>query len=166
MEMNQKVKKFDSSLKTRDTLEIIAVVIVIPVMVYSSIVIPYLLTKIASLLIIPWAFFVIYKLRSIKKSKPMNLDLSFRKYLVEQRSYLKRQMNLLDNVLYWYILPPFVLSILFWLGFPLEPIVFISKVGFFLLVSIGVLYLNKRAVKKQFKPLIKHLDETISNLEE
>ncbi|PCI98004.1 MAG: hypothetical protein COB15_06630 [Flavobacteriales bacterium] len=166
MEMNQKLKKFDKSIKTRDSLEIIAAFIVISVMIYYAIIIPYVLTKIASLLIIPWALFVVYKLRNVKKHKPANLDLSFRNYLVQQRSYLKRQMILLDNILYWYILPPFVIAILFFMGLPLTTMMWITKMGFVLLVSIGVLYLNKRAVKKQFKPLIKQLDETISNLED
>ena len=75
-------------------------------------------------------------------------------------------MILLDNILYWYILPPFVIAILFFMGLPLTTMMWITKMGFVLLVSIGVLYLNKRAVKKQFKPLIKQLDETISNLED
>jgi len=166
MEMNQKLEKFDSRIKTRDYLEIIAAIVVIAVMIYYAIIIPYLFTKIASLLIIPWALFVIYKLRSVKKHKPANFDLSFRNYLVQQRSYLKKQMTLLDNILYWYILPPFVIAILFFIGLPLTTMMWITKMGFVLLFSIGVLYLNKRAVKKQFKPLIKQLDDTINNLED
>jgi uncharacterized membrane protein (DUF485 family) len=166
IEMNQKLNKFDKLIKTRDNLEIIAAIIVILVMVYYAISIPYVLTKIASILIIPWAFFVIYKLRSIKKHQPTNLDVYFLEYLVKQRSYLKRQMSLLDNILYWYILPPFVISIVFFMGFPMKPMTLISNIGFTLLVSIGVWFLNKRAVKKQFKPLIKNLDDIISNLED
>jgi hypothetical protein len=175
IEMNQQLKKFNKSIKTRDRLEIVAAVIIIPFFVCYAIFIPFILTKIASLLIVLWAVFVIYKLRSIKKYKPVSLHLNCREYIVKQRAYLIKQMNLVDSALYWYILPFVLLFILFIIGLPVEwswDLPFCNKnsiweIVFMVLVfPISVLHMNKQAVKKQFKPLIKQLDETLNNLEE
>jgi hypothetical protein len=73
-------------------------------------------------------------------------------------------MQMIDNVLYWYILPCMLLIALFVLGPGIKgrlPVIIYMGV---LATIVGVVtyILNKRAVKKEFIPRLEKIDELIS----
>ncbi len=151
----------------RDAMEQIAVVVGIPIFAYYAYHIPFVLTKITSVLIIFWGVFVIIRIRSAKKHKPSAFTETYLEYLYKTREYLRIQKRLLDSVLYWYILPAMTLIFLFTLG-PgiagrLPKIVKIAAGN----VAIGVAtyFLNKRAVQKQLMPRLEKIDALIKVME-
>jgi hypothetical protein len=154
-------------IKYRDLLEQIAVITAIPVFAYYAYSIPSILTKIASVLIILWGIYVIIRIRNAKKHKPGAFTETYLEYLYKSRDYLNIQKQLLDSILYWYILPGMVLMFLFILGPGIAGrLPKIMKVGAGI-VTLGVViyFLNKRAVKKQFIPRLEKIEELINAME-
>ncbi|HET9055888.1 MAG TPA: hypothetical protein VFN30_03470 [Chitinophagaceae bacterium] len=161
------IDDFHKKIKYRDLIEQIAVLVVIPVFAYSAYAIPYLLTKVASILIIGYVLFVAIRLRNAKKHKPGALTETYLEYLHKTRDYLVIQKRLLDSVLYWYILPGVALTMLFVFGFGitgrLKPILKIGLLN--IVLAVVTYYLNKRAAKKGILPRISKVNELISVLE-
>jgi hypothetical protein len=155
-------------IKYRDLSEQIAVLIISPVFAYYAYRIPYTLTKIASVLIILWGIYVIIRLRKAKKHKPGAFTETYLEYLHKSREYLSIQKQLLDSVIYWYILPGTALLFLFLMGFIGVP----GKSNYIIRTSIGnvvvavaIYFLNKRAVKIQLLPRLEKIDALIKVME-
>jgi hypothetical protein len=167
IEVQSSVDSFHKKIKYRDLLEQIAIIAGSPVFAYYSYSIPFTLTKIASVMIILWGIYVFVRLQKAKKNKPGALTETYLEYLYKTRAYLQIQKQLVDSVLYWYILPAMVLLFLFILGPGLDGrVAKILKHGAFI-TAIGafIYFLNKRAVKKQFMPRLEKIDELISVME-
>lgn len=88
---------------------------------------------------------------------------------------VEHQIWLLKNVLWWYLLPPgigavalslgVVVSTMRDLGGDLFAVLICSGIiGFFVLVFVGVYWLNKRAVRKELLPRKVELDELVASL--
>jgi len=167
IEVQSTVDHLHRKIKYRDLGEQIGAMIGIPVFAYYAYSIPFLLTKIASVLIILWGVFVIIRLRNAKKYKPSAFTETYLEYLYQTREYLKIQKRLVENVLYWYILPVMILMFMFILGPGLEGrLPKIVKVGVLAMaVGLATYFLNKRVVKKQFIPRLEKIDELITVLE-
>lgn len=71
----------------------------------------------------------------------------------------------MNTVLYWYILPPFIGCVLFWAGKPMNKWMLGACILFALLVNVYILWLNKRAMKRNINPLIDQIDATLKELE-
>jgi len=169
MDVQSSLDRFDKSIKYRDLIETIAAITVTPVFVYYAYTIPFILTKIASILIALWAIFVIFKLRKARKHQPSAYTETYLEYLYKTRKYLGVQKRLLDNVFYWYILPCMVFIFLFLAGFMGIPEKFTwMMVTSTAAVALGIFayFLNKRAVKKGITPRINKVDELIKVMEE
>jgi hypothetical protein len=167
MEVQSTVDDVHKKIKNRDLAELLAGVLIIPVFAFYAYSIPFVLTKIASVLIICWGIFVIIRLRNAKKHKPGAFTESYLDYLYKTREYLKIQMNLIDSVLNWYILPASILVLLFNMGPGIAGrLLIIVKWGAFLVVFGAIIYyLNKRTVKKQFIPRLEKIDKLIDMME-
>ena len=169
IDMQSSMDKFHRAIRFRDLREQIAIVIVIPAFVYSAIAIPFLLTKLASVLIVIWAIYIFFRLRSARKHKPGAFFENYLEYLRQTKAYLQIQKQMLDNIIYWYILPGMSLTMLFVLGFSGEP----GKSKFIMRMAVGnvvlavvTYFLNKNTVRKEFIPRIKKVDELIQVMEQ
>jgi hypothetical protein len=167
LDMQSSMDRLHRSIKYRDLREYIAIVIIIPAFAFSAYFIPFLLTKIASVLIIGYAVFVGLKLRNAKKTKPSAFTEPYLEYLYKTRAYLLVQKQLLDSVLYWYILPGATLTMMFLLGFGLvdrsKQIIKMALINIGL--AVATYYLNKSAVQKELVPRITKIGELIRVLE-
>lgn len=169
IDMQSSMDKFHRAIKYRDLREQIAIAIVIPAFAYSAYVIPFLLSKLASMLIIVWAIYIGFRLRSARKHKPGAFFESYLEYLRQTREYLRVQKQMMDKIIYWYILPGICLTMLFVLGFSAEP----GKSSFITLMAIinvvlavVTYFMNKSAVQKEFVPRLKKVDELIHVMEQ
>lgn len=158
---------FHKKIRYRDLAEQVAIVFVSPVFLYYAYTIPFLLTKIASVLIVVWGIYVFIRLRNAKKQKPAALNETYLQYLYKTRDYLKIQKDLIDSVLSWYILPSMILVFLFVLGPGVDdrwPKIIKAGLG---ITGMGaaIYYLNKRAVKRQFIPRLEKVEALIRTME-
>jgi len=183
IDLKGKMNRIEKSIRRRDKVEITVAILMIPIFGYFVYEIPFPLTKIGSILTIIWFVYLIFKLRDVKKHKPpVDLTLSFRKQLENQKAYMLQQARLLDTVLYWYLLPPLVANAILVLGLgdPAEyawtnslankilPIPLMSKIVYLVFVAVlyaGILWINKRTVNKTFKPVIKEIERVQHQLE-
>ena len=116
-----------------------------------------------------------------KRKHPADLSLSFKEQLDNQKSDMQEQVKLLDSVLWWYLLPPYIMNIIFIFGMgdPAEydwspllidsvPVEMSEKLP--LVIGLGIFYglilwMNKRVVKKTLKPTIGEIDRVLLQLE-
>src|SRR5882724_1843165 len=68
--MQTSMDRLHRSIKTRDVREQIASLIVIPVFAFYIYYVPFILSKVASGLIILWVIYVLIRLKNAKKHKP------------------------------------------------------------------------------------------------
>ncbi len=175
IEMDQKMKHINKAILRRDRLEIGAAIFAIFMYGYLTYEIPFIVSKIAGILVIGALIYIIYKLRSNRKNKiAPNVVSTFREQLIAQKTFLKKQAEMLNSVLYWYVLPPFLTILLFIVGLgdpeahnwsskltEILPMTMKSKIIFIVfmtLFNIFVVWLNKRAVAKTLTPLIERVE--------
>lgn len=165
IELDSQLKSFDRSIKNRDRREIIAAAIIIPIFGIGALFLPGILLKIGSMFIASFGILVIYMLRRVKKYKADNFSLPVKEYLLKHRQYLIKERNLLNNVLYWYILPPLIGVILFFIGCKLKGYILIILILIVFAFNAFAYFINKMTVKKDFDLLIKRIDLSIHDLE-
>jgi hypothetical protein len=183
IDLNNRMSRIERSIRKRDIIEITTAILMIPVFGYFAYEIPFVVTKAGCILTMIWFGYLIFKLKDVKKHKlPINLALSFREQLANQKAYLIQEARLIDNVFYWYLLPPFVAHVIVVLGLgdPAEygwsniianeilPIPLINKVVYLIFAAVlyaGILWINKRTVKKTYKPVIKEIERVQQQLE-
>jgi hypothetical protein len=164
IDVQSNVDLIHRKIKYRDIAEQLGAILVSPVFIYYAFTIPFLLTKIASILIVVWAMYVIFRIRQAKKHKPGAFTDNYLQYLHKTRDYLVIQKDMIDNVLYWYILPAMILMFMFILGPGVTPerIAKLTSTGLVIVATgIAIYYLNKRAVKKQLNPRLEKIDKLI-----
>ncbi len=133
--------------------------------------IPFILTKMALVLMIICAVYLIIKYRSLKKFQPSDLEENYLNYLKKNKEYLKVQKKFLKTYVYWGILPVFPIMILFnisiWKKIPEN---FIIGLIFINIATIGIgvygYFLNKERVKKEITPRISRVNDLINKLEQ
>ena len=182
IDFNGKMSRIEKSIRWRDIREISASIIGIPFFVYFAYEIPFPLTKFACVLGIIWFVFVIYKLKRSQKHKT-NSDLSnsLKEQIKVQKIHLYEQKKLLNSVVYWYALPPFIMNVLFVIGLgdpadyewtnyiadnilPLSTKMKIITLGGLFLFNAFIIWINKQAVKKDINPLIKEIERVEQQL--
>ncbi len=183
IDLQHKTDRIEGNIRARDRREIIASLIGIVIFSYFAYEIPFPITKVACLLAVLIFIFIIYKLRRARKELvAVNMTSSFREQLQEQKIFFKNQQQLLQSVLWWYLLPPFVMNIIFIVGIgdpaaydwspallDLLPITPREKVG--TLVSVAVFYgfvywLNRRSAKSVYPPVIQELERVQAQLDD
>lgn len=159
-EMNDKLQKFDRTIRARDIRENLSAIIVI---VFFSIAVfkaGPMVSKIASVLVVAWAAFTIYVTMSAKRYRVKDASLPLLQYLKQYRLYIAKEKRLLDTILWWYILPAYICIVLFSVGYN-NWITIIGGTA----MAIFIYWLNKYAAREYFKPLLQNLDEEIADLE-
>ena len=168
LEIQSSIDIFNKQIKRRDARETIAAIIIIPVFIFYLFTIPYLLSKIASALIVVWAVYVIYRLQNTRQLQPSAYDEDYLTYLKKNKAYLKQQQGLLDGIFWWYIAPCLFCVLLFVLGFlavPDKETWIFQTIGGGLILGIAIYALNKRSVKKDFEPRIAKIETLIETME-
>ncbi len=176
IELNAKLHHIEKAIHKRDWIETAASSVGIIFFSYLAYEIPFLLSKTACLFGVFWFGYVIYRLWNVKKNGKSDFSQSFKEVLKSEKDHLLKQAHLLNTVLYWYVLPPFLLNTLFVIGLGdpavyswsnfltdlLLPFSTMEKVG--ILVGLSFFYafivwMNKRAVKKEIDPLVAEIDK-------
>lgn len=164
-ELDGTIRKLEGGIKRRDRLEIIIALLAIPIFIYIFFINENSLTKLGSLIMIAYCLLVIYQLRNVKKHrKPFDPLSTIKNQLINMRHYLSKEKSLLDSVLYWYLLPPFIGIFLITIGNG-NPIASISiQMSVIAILYYYIYRLNKKAVRNRFNPLIQDLDLAIQEL--
>ncbi len=163
-EMNTEIQKIDRSIRNRNLRETFAALLVILMFGWSFFTTDVLISKIGMGAVVLGAAFIIYKLYAVRKSRqPVDVSTDVKTQLVASRDYLKKEQNLLQNVLYWYILP-LAAPILFIGIVNGSPLLFKVIYSLFVIgLSFFVYWLNQKAAKG-FDPNIAQLEEAIEKL--
>ena len=174
LEVQASMNRFDKAIKFRDWLEIGTALVLLPLFSYQVYVQPIYLAKLAALWTVLVIVFIVYKLIMARKNKPSKVD-SYLEHLKKERVYLIKQKTLLENVLYWAVIPMLVGFFSFLAGSlgvfnkSWQEVTRIKKVWIALLAAIAttvtIPLLNKWSVKREINPRIKKLDELIHRME-
>lgn len=146
--------------------------------------IPFPITRLACVLSIMWFVFVMYKSKKSKAQNTKNdLSLSMTEQLAYQESAMKQQASFLNSAPYWYAAPSFVTNFIFvsglgnpadynWTNRIAESLLPLT-VNFKIVILVGLalfyaftIWLNKRAVNKEVKPVlasIKIMQQQLAN---
>ncbi|MEM6843390.1 MAG: hypothetical protein AAF632_14275 [Bacteroidota bacterium] len=171
IDINHDIRKFERTLLWRDVGEIVAAMAVMitfgRILFYESVIV----AQVGSGVITFGALLVIYRLLAVKRfRKQPSLNYSFKNYLEQRYQHLYKEKRLLDTILYWYILPILV-------GYAIlgSALLYIPHWGawvfyvFYLVLGIGVgwfiWWLNRRAVTKQFNPILERIETALKSLE-
>jgi len=168
LDVQSSMDRLHRSIKYRDLREQVAVAIVIPAFAYTAYAFPPLLSKVASVLIVGWALYILIRLRNAKKHKPGAFTETYLEYLHKTKDYLLIQKQLLDSIMYWYILPGMTLTMLFFMGFGVvgRSVQIIKYALGNVALAVATYFLNKRAVKREFVPRLAKIDELINLMEQ
>ena len=174
LELQASMNRFDKAIKFRDWLEIGAALVLIPIISYQVYAQPNYLAKFAALWIVLVIVFIVYKLLKARKNEPLEVD-SYLEYLKKERAYLMKQKSLLENILYWAVIPMLVGFFSFLAGSlgvfnkSWQEVLRIKKMWIGLLAALAttvtIPLLNKWSVKREINPRIKKLDELIRLME-
>jgi tellurite resistance protein TehA-like permease len=181
-ELKTKVDKLDRSIVYRNIIEITLAIIFLPVFCYLLYVVPYYIFKLGALVMVLWCIILIYKILQTRANK---IKTEYHENLISklsaQKGYLLQEIKLINSVLYWYLLPPFIGQILMIIGINYHrnvdwesdiirgiasanlyvDMVFIL---FIVLMYYYIYLINKRSIKKDIKPIIENIDEFKANL--
>jgi hypothetical protein len=165
-ELDKEFGRFERIIIRRDRREIIAAIAVIIFTLTGAyfIVLP-ITAKIIILLLIPHALFYIYDIKKENQYKVTDMNLNFKESIKRQRIYYSRQRDLLNAIWFKHLVPVAVLNMLFYIALemPVEKLIFR---GVFITILYGAIYaLNKWAVYKQLNPLIRKLDDILSEID-
>jgi hypothetical protein len=164
--------KVDKSVKRRDILEISIALLLIPVWVWKLFYSVSLIQTVGLWVAIFASLFIPYKMLKAKQVEAPKND-SLLSFLTVEKVKLKNQKNLLETVAVWYIAPLMLSIFLITLGARVNsdgiPEVTLSLVIYYVacaLLSVGVYFLNKRAARRQFTPLLDKVEQRIKELED
>lgn len=178
-QLNKKMKEIDNNIKKRDIRETVASIIGIIIFAVLGWDIPFFWSKVACGIAIAWFAFVIYRLKKQRQNEEPDVTLPYSEQLEQRKEYLKGQSHMLDTAVYWYVLPPFVMNVIFFLGAgnPSEwdnffasalPEGIIEKVVILSLLAVFYAYIawiNKKASRDHYEPLIREIEHTQAELE-
>ena len=160
-----KLRQMEKRVRRRDRREIFICVCMIPIFVWWTITVPQVAGKIGCVIIVATCVLVIYKLVRAKKiNVKEDAALDIGRSLAVSLELLKRQIKLLQTILWWYLFPFFVGVTLFYFA---SATGIASKVIYTIIVIAlcgYIYYLNISAVKKHLKPLQERLTKILNEL--
>ncbi|WP_299213220.1 hypothetical protein [uncultured Aquimarina sp.] len=166
IDLQANIDRFNKKIKYRDLRETIPAIIMIPVFGHLAYNIPFVISKIGAIIILLWCIYVIIRIRSLKKHKPVPTTTSYLNYLLETKKYLAIQKKLLDDVLYWCVIPSFIGVFVFFIGINPDPLALIGPFILLSLIGVVIYLLNKHASKVEFVPRLERIDKALKDLEE
>lgn len=164
IEFQIKLDMFHRSIKLRDLREITPAFLMIPFFGIMAYTIPFLISKMGAIIIIAWCIYLIFRLRSLRKERPVATSEPYIIYLKKTKAYLLLQKKLSETVLYWYILPSSIGVLLFFIGIRTEIEMRIVFTFFLMGFAITLYMLNKNVVKKEFLPRLHKIDKILQDM--
>jgi hypothetical protein len=168
LDVQSAMDHFHRKVRFRDIREQAIAFITMPVFVYAAFSIPYIITKVASILIVLLGVFLVIRLHTTKRHQPCEVRETYVNYLYRTREYLLIQKRMLSSAHYWFIIPSMALVFLFLVGFIGVP----GKSTSILQASIAnvvvhaVVYIvAKLDVEKQFTSRLEKVDALINVIE-
>lgn len=171
-ELAEQASEVDKHVKRRDWIEISIALLLIPVWIYGAFNAVSHLQLIGFIVAIFACFYIPYKLVQAKKTVPPKDD-SVVSFLLREQSKVKQQKRLLETVVWWYITPLTSAILLITLGASLNEQGTIVITDFLtiyyclvVVLIIGAYFINKRAAKKKFAPLLEQIEKRLSELQQ
>lgn len=183
MELSRTLEQRNRNIKNRDRTEIIVALLMVPVFSYFAYEVPFVWSKVGFLMIVAWCFYLIYRLTNVKKyKKEVDNASNFKEQINLQKQYFIKEKELISSVFYWYLLPPFLANVLIVLGAgdfstldwshivldKLIPITMPGKIIYIAFVAVlyaSILWMNKKAVKSTYVPLIEDIEKVQRELD-
>ncbi|TGE83224.1 hypothetical protein C7Y70_11055 [Pseudoalteromonas sp. KS88] len=168
--IEQQTTKIDKEIKRRDFLEIGIAVFLIPVWIWGLLNSASTMQSIGLIIAIVACIYIPYRLISAKKVNAKKSD-SVKDFLVQEKQKIQQQKQMLESVVWWYIAPLTVAILLITLGAKVNeqgiPQIALGMVWYYACVGLlvlGVYFLNKRAAKNKFAPLLKNIEQRLAEM--
>jgi len=170
--LEKETTKIDKEIKRRDIIEISIAMLLIPVWIYGLFISAGTLQTIGYIVALVACLYIPYRLVNAKKvSAPK--DTSITAFLESEKQKVMQQKQLLESIVSWYIAPLATAIVLITLGSTVDAMGFphlsdflIQYYGLLALLIVGVYFLNKRAAKKKFGPLLENIEQRLSELQQ
>ncbi len=169
--LEKEIDTFSRHLKWRDWREYIAAFVCIPVFAYAA------LFKADNWVVTSGYWLLLLSCIAIPltlyKAKPKDVDkrMGLRSFLEHEKVKVKRQINLLSNVLYWYLAPLYIGIMLvtvgkriYLAGFAAVDFNLWSYVALVTLICIGIYYMNLKTVNTKYTPMLKRIEQQLSDI--
>jgi hypothetical protein len=170
--LEKETNKLDKSVKRRDRLEISIALLLIPAWIWKLFYAASLIQSVGLWIAILACLLIPYKMLKAKQVEGPKDD-SLLGFLAVEKIKLEKQKKLLESIVVWYIAPLMLAIVLITAGATVNNSGFPQmnqNMGIYYfscaLLSVGVYFLNKRAVKKQFTPLLDKVNLRIKELTE
>lgn len=162
---------FRTRIFVRDAIEVGVAAVLVPVFIWGGLNISWTLHLCAFGCFVVGAYFVIDRLRQRKKT-PDRYD-SLKDCAATSLAEVGHQIWLLQNVLWWYLLPIYVPIMIFfgWVAWKVPgPVVvkilgLLPTAGFVTVLYAGIYWVNQFAVKKQLQPRQRELQKILNEIE-
>lgn len=178
-DFKDKMERREQIVRNRDLRENIGALIGIVSFLYTFYEYSNIITRAGCIIGVISLLYLMYKLHNNRKSKfTQELFLPIQDQLKHQRQFMVNQEKLLDTALYWMFIPIFIATILSFWGFskseqPLTVIEqFTAKWEAKLLITLVIAlifgylgWMNKKAARVNWRPLVKQIDTVLENLE-
>ncbi|MCU4676948.1 hypothetical protein N7931_15040 [Catenovulum sp. 2E275] len=165
-DVSQNMEKLEKQIAFRDKRETLLLLPAIPVFILIAWKAEHWISALGCLLTIALMLTQPFILNRAKPTPGTQL-LSTKSYLENQLTMVNKQINLLNSIWLWSLLPLFFTVSLIYIGDNLDdlfkwtmPLYF----GFIGIVFIAVYWLNARAVKKDLIPRKQELEKTLADL--
>lgn len=170
--LEKETTKIDKEIKRRDILEISIAMLLIPVWIYGLFTSAGTLQTLGYIVALVACLYIPYRLINAKKvSAPK--DTSIIAFLESEKQKVMQQKQLLESIVSWYIAPLATAIVLITLGSTVDATglphlndFLIQYYGLLALLIVGVYFLNKRAAKKKFGPLLENIEQRLSELQQ
>jgi CubicO group peptidase (beta-lactamase class C family) len=158
--MRAKMSQLHRNLKARDFRELAASALVIVAFGLFFFVLPYPVTRIADLIIIGGALLISWKLTACRR-RALRPDAGapVAVWLKQERARVHHDAELLRTVMWWYLIPLWLGTNLFFWGLPNQPLA--MNIGFTaltIIMNVWIYRLNQSARQKQLLPLQDELE--------
>ncbi|HKK45483.1 MAG TPA: hypothetical protein VJ964_08170 [Balneolaceae bacterium] len=169
MLINNQMISLEKEIKSRDRIEFIACLFLIVCFGIILFTTNSVWKQVGSVTIVLSGIFIWYKLKYTQHrsfDKKPSPDRPMREYLKLEAESVEKQKKLLQNIAWWYIAPICLGLFFFALGLDSG---FTKKLLYMIVVIVTgglVWWMNQRAVKQKFDPLLKEIKEAIKFLEE
>ncbi len=168
--LEEETTKIDKEIKRRDFLEISIAVLLIPVWVLGLFISKGSIQTVGYVIAIASCIYIPYKLMSAKKVTAPKLS-NIKAFLEREKQKVSQQKQLLESVVWWYIAPLTLSIVLITLGGTVNETGLPSMndhlfiyYGCLVLLIVGIYFLNKRAAKKKFGPLLTNIEQRLAEI--
>lgn len=152
-------------VRRRDRLETVVALLMFPLFLWLAVTTPYRISAVGAAIIAAFCIVIPIRLRLARRAAPDPTQ-PVAHALRAELQRIHAQERLLGSVAWWYLAPLGAGAILFVLGAP-APAMFRIGYAFFVVIFMGLLLrLNLRAVRHQFRPVAREIEEWLTDLDE